>query len=61
MNLKMPILNAFIDSLTNGHNRLVKMGSMRSSKDQVLFVGGPKAMNTKGNQKKEKTKFDPPK
>ena len=61
-NWKMPTLNAFIKSLTNEHDKLVQMGSMRSSKDQALFAGEPKATNTKGKKKqKEKTNFDPPK
>ena len=54
-------LNAFIESLTNGHDKLVQMGIMRYSIDQALFVGGPKALNAKGKQKRERTKFDPPK
>ena len=58
---KMSTLNAFIESLTNEHDKLVQMGILISSKDQDLFVGGPKASNSKGKQKKEKTKFDPPK
>ena len=57
----MSTLNAFIESLTNEHDKLVQIGIMRSSKDQYFFAGGPKASNAKGNQKKEKTKFDPPK
>ena len=56
----MPTLNAFIESLTNEHDKLAPMGSMIFSKDQALFAGGSKAMNTKGKQKKEKIKFDPP-
>ena len=42
-NWKMPTQNAFTESLTNEHDKLVQMGSMRSSKDQDLFVGGPKS------------------
>ena len=57
----MPTLNAFIESLTNEHYNLVQMGILRSSKDQALFVGGPKSLNAKGMKNKEKTKFDPPK
>ena len=60
-NWKMPTLNAFIESLTNEHNKLVQLGSLRSSKDQYFFAIGPKASIVKGNQKKEKTNFDPPK
>ena len=60
-NWKMSTLNAFIESLTNEHDKLIQMGSLRSSKDQYLFVGGPKASNAKGKKKKENTKFDPPK
>ena len=55
----MPTLNAFIESLTNEHDKRVQMGSMRSSKDQALFARGPNALNVKGKQNKEKTKFDP--
>ena len=40
-NWKMPTLNAFIESLTNEHDKNFQMGSMRSSKDQDLFDGGP--------------------
>ena len=57
----MPTLNAFIESLTNEHDKLVQIGILISSKYQALFVGGPKASNAKGKQKKEKTKFYPPK
>ena len=57
----MPSLNAFIESLTNEHDKLVQMGIIRSSQDQALFVGGPKATNGKGNQKNKNTKFDAPK
>ena len=32
-NWNIPTLNAFIESLTNEHDKLVQMGSMRSSKD----------------------------
>ena len=61
LNWKMPTLNAFIESLTNEHDKRFQMGSLRSSKDQALFVGGPKYLNAKGKQKEKKTKFDPPK
>ena len=57
----MLTLNTFIESLTNEHDKLVKMRPLRSSKHQALFVGGPKYWNAKGKQNKEKTKFDPPK
>ena len=52
-NWKMPTLNAFIDSLTNEHDKLIQMGIIRSSKDQELVVGGPKATNGKGKQNNE--------
>ena len=52
-NWKMPTLNAFIESLTNEHDKMVQMGIIRSSKDQALVAGGPKAMNGKGKQKNE--------
>ena len=57
----MPSLNAFIESLAKEHDKLVKMGSLRSSKDQALFVGKPKATDAKVKiNKKENTKFDHP-
>ena len=55
-NWKMPTLNSFIESLTNEHDKLVQMGIIRSSKDQALVAGGPKAMNGKGKQKNEPPK-----
>ena len=59
---KMPTLNAFIESLTNEHDKLVQMGIIRSSRDQALHVSGPKDMKGKGKQQKnQKTKFDAPK
>ena len=57
----MSTLNAFNESLTNEHDKLVQMGIIKSSKDQALFSGGPKASNVKGKQKNQKTKFDPSK
>ena len=59
-NWKIPILNAFIDSLTNEHDKLVQMGIIRSSKDQALFALRPKAMNGNGKKTNQKTKFDAP-
>ena len=57
---KMPSLNAFIESLTNEHDKLVQMGIIRSSKDQALFASGPKYL--KGKEKKnQKSKFEAPK
>ena len=60
MNWKIPTLNAFIESLTNEHDKLVHMGIIRSSKDQALFASGPKDTKGKGNQKNQKNqkKFD---
>ena len=49
----MPILNAFIESLTNEHDKLIQMLIIRSSKGQALVAGGPKATNGKGKQKNE--------
>ena len=60
-NWKIPSLNAYIESLTNEHDKLVQMGIIKSSKDQALFAGGPKAMNGKGKKKNQNTKFDSPK
>ena len=59
-NWKMSSLNAFIESLTNEHDKLVQMGIIRSSKDQTLFALGPKYSKGKGNQKNQKDKFDAP-
>ena len=50
----MSTLNAFIESLTNEHDKLVQMGIIRYSKDEALFVGGPKAMNGNGKKKEPK-------
>ena len=47
---KMPTLNAFIESLTSEHDKLVQMGIIRSSRDQALHVSGPKDLKGKGNQ-----------
>ena len=35
---KMPSLNAFIESLTSKHDKLLQMGIIRSSHDQALFA-----------------------
>ena len=45
----------------NQHDKRFQMGSLRSSKDQDLFAGGPKALNEKGKKNKYKTKFESPK
>ena len=56
---KMPSLNAFIESLTSEHDKIVQMGIIRSSHDQALLTSGPKALKGKGKQKKNpKTKFE---
>ena len=52
-NQKMLSLNAFIESLTNEHDKLIQMGIIRYSKDQELVAGAPKATNDKGKYKKE--------
>ena len=57
---KMSTLNAFIESLTNEHEKLFQMGIIRNSKDQALFVGGIKVTNRKGKKSIQKTKFDYP-
>ena len=44
----IPTLNAFIESLTNEHDKLVQMGIIRSSRDQALHVLGPKDLKGKG-------------
>ena len=47
---KLPTLNAFIQSLTSEHEKLVQMGIIRSSRDQALDVLGPKDAKGKGKQ-----------
>ena len=47
---KMPSLNAFIESLTSEHDKLVHMVIIRSSHDQALYASGPKYLNGKGKQ-----------
>ena len=55
----MHSLNAFIESLTSEHDKLVQMGIIRSSRDQALHVVGPKDLKGKGKQQKNpKTKFE---
>ena len=44
----IPSLNAFIESLTCEHDKLVQMGIIRSSRYQDLFASGPKDMKSKG-------------
>ena len=50
---KMLTMNAFIESLTNEHDKLIQMGIIRSYKYQALVSRGPKATNGKGKQKNE--------
>ena len=58
----MPTLNAFIESLTSEHDKLVQMGIIISSHDKSLHVLRPKYLKGKGNHKKNpKTKFESPK
>ena len=45
---KIPTLNAFIESLTSEHDKLVQMGIIKSSCDQALHVSGPKDLKGKG-------------
>ena len=59
-NWKMPSLNAFIESLTNKHDKLVQIVIIRFSKDQEFFSSGPKDKKGKGKQKNQKAKFDAP-
>ena len=47
---KMPTLNAFIESLTSEHDKLVQMGIIRSSRDQALHVSRPKYLKGKRKQ-----------
>ena len=49
----MPTLDAFIESLSHEHDKLIQMGIIRTSRDQELVAGGPKVANDKGNQKDE--------
>ena len=49
----MPTLDAFIESLTHEHDKLIQMGIIRSSIDQALVARGPKVANDKGKQKDE--------
>ena len=49
----MPTLNSFIESLTREHDKLIQMGIIQYSRDQVLVTGGPKVVNDKGKQKDE--------
>ena len=59
---KIPTLNAFIESLTSKHDKLVHMGIIEFSRDQALYVLGPKDLKCKGKQQKNpKTKFKAPK
>ena len=59
---KMPTLNAFIESLTCEHDKLIQMGIIRSSRDQSLHVLRPKDLKGKGKQEKNpKTRFEAPK
>ena len=55
-NWKIHSLNAFIESLTNEHDKIMQIGIIRSSKDQGLFALGPKDTKGKGNQNNQKTK-----
>ena len=58
----MPTLNAFFESLTSEHDKLVQMGIIRSSRDQAIHVSGPKYLKGKGKQEKNpKTKSEAPK
>ena len=50
-NWKMPTLDAFIESLTHEHDKLIQMGIIQLSRDQALVVGGPKGENDKGKQR----------
>ena len=50
--------NAFLETLTNEHDKLMQMGIIRSSKDQEFFTLGAKDMKGKGKKKNKKAKFD---
>ena len=58
---KIPTLNAFIESLTSEHDKLVQMGIIISSRDQAVHVLRPKDMKGNGKQQKNpKAKFKAP-
>ena len=57
----MLTLNAFIEYLTNEHDKLVQMGIIRSSKYQALSIGRLKSLNFKRKKKEKKKKYEPPK
>ena len=44
----IPSLNAFIESLISEHDKLIQMGIIRFSRDQALYVSGPKYLKGKG-------------
>ena len=50
-NWRMPTLDAFIESLTYEHDKLIQMGIIRSSRDQALVVGGPKVVMINGSKR----------
>ena len=50
-NWKIPTLDAFIESLTHEHDKLIQMGIIRSSRYQALVSRGRKALNHKGKKK----------
>ena len=52
-NWRIPTLDAFIESLTHEHDKLIQMGMFQSSRDQALVAGGNKVENDKGKQKDE--------
>ena len=59
---KMPSLNAFIESLTREHDKVIQIGIIRSSHDQALFSLGPKYLKGKGKQQENpKTISEAPK
>ena len=47
---QIPSLNAFNESLTSEHDKLIQMGIIRSSRDQALYVSGLKDLKDKGKQ-----------
>ena len=50
-NWKIPTLDAFIESLTYEHDKLIQMGIIRYSRDQALVAIGPKVVNDKGSKR----------
>ena len=55
-NWKMPSLEDFMESLTQKQDKLVLMGTIKTSKDKALVAGDSK-VNSKYNNKDNKTPY----